>query len=341
MFDSLIDPALVVSSAASSFNNAAISAPSFFWMGLLMLPLFVLVYFFGNAMLEKLNWTPKWRTVNFALAFEIIVFAWIILMSGNYAVLRDEVSNLPFVIAITLFAVTASIVQRVKTINPAVPTVLQNFKYRRPAIIITFLAIVALAGFSGEPTLWGFILQAAAVFCGAIVGRAWKNGINPVFMTTAVMFTITTAILMQPEFYRFGQLGSLTALHMLFVLLVGILAMAVLALRNVNPRGRIHNSAYIKLKWMGRIVVVLCIILFVLTESVPVFLGTCAAVLIHFAMSVWHAGSVPENLSKKIWAALLCVFGIMTVLPVITALGIMYWVALPHSAVGKQSRFLL
>jgi hypothetical protein len=146
---------------------------------------------------------------------------------------------------------------------------------------------------------------------------------------------------MQPEFFRFGQLGNLTALHIIFVLLTGMLAAAVVAVRNIRPRGGIHRSAFVKLKWMCRIVTGLCLIMFVLTESVPVFFGAAAALAAMFAISVWHARGLPEYLSEKLWAALLCSFGIMASLPAITALGVAYWAGLPKSDVPGQSKFLL
>jgi hypothetical protein len=136
-------------------------------------------------------------------------------------------------------------------------------------------------------------------------------------------------------------LGHLTALHILAVVLTGALAMAILALSCVRPRGRIRAGAYSKLKWLFRICAGLCFILFVLTESVPVFLGFAGVLLVSFAMSVMHASSVSDSLYKKLWAAMLCSFGVMTALPLVTALGVLYWISLPRGAAFGQSKFLL
>jgi hypothetical protein len=203
------------------------------------------------------------------------------------------------------------------------------------------LGIIALIAFSGQPTGWGIMMQAAAVICGALAGRAFSRGISPILVTTLLILGLTTIVLMQPEFFRFGQLGSLTLLHMIAILITGMLAAAILAIRNINPSGKIHHSAFVKLKWMGRIVAGLCFILFILTESVPVFLGLFCVLLVMFAMSVWHAESVPESLSKKLWAVLLCSFGVMISMPLITALGIVYWTGLPKSNLSRQLKFLL
>lgn len=340
-----LDPSLVVQSAVSSFNNAAIVAPTFFWSALLMLPLFALVYFFGNDFINRLSWkdlaNPKIRTFNFAFCIEVVILIWLILMHGNYEVLRESTSNLPLIISVILFFTTASIVQKLKVINPPMPSRFQNIKRKKLAVWILFISLSVTAGFAGMPTVFGFLMQFAAVLSGILVGRAWNRVLSPVMFTSFLIFALTTIILMQPEFFRFGQLGSLTVLHKFFVLLVSVLSIAIFAIRNVNPRGKIRHSAFVKLKWMARIVTGLSLILFVLTESVPVFLGLSGVLFVSFAISIWHSESIPDKLSKKLWAALLCSFGIMTSLPLITAFGILYWINLPKSNVIKQTKFLL
>jgi amino acid transporter len=341
----MFDSSLVVQSAVSSFNNVAVAAPSFFWSALLMLPLFALVYKFGNDFIEGIRWTglqnPKWRTFNIALCVEGSILAWLILMHGNYEALRDVASILPYAIAGVLFLISASFIQKLKSVKPETPQWYQKLKYKKLVSLLIVFGGVAVIGFSGQPTWWGFMMQAAAVICGALVGRSSSKGVSPILLTTLIIFALICIMLMQPEFFRFGQLGHLTILHMLIIIFTGALAMAILAVRHIKPHGKIHISAYIKLKWMARIVAGLCLVLFILTESVPVFLGFAGVLLIIFAMSVWHAESVPETLSKKLWAVLLCSFGIMASLPLITALGIIYWVNLPGGKIWKQSKFLL
>lgn len=338
----MFDSSIVVQSAMSSFNNAAIAAPSFLWSALLMLPLFALVYFFGNAFLDRLNWNPKNRTFNFTLCAEITIWAWLVLMAGNYDVLRDMRSILPFVVAGTVFILTASIIRKINGMNLPIPVALQKLKHRRLLFGTVFVLIAGLVGLSGMHTWWGFLIQAAAFVCGTIVGLSGtRRCINPILMSCVLMFVVSTMMLMQPEFFRFGQLGSLTIIHLVALMIMGALIMAIIALRYINPRGRIHNSAFVKLKWMARFMICLCLALFILTESVPVFVGFIGMCFVSFVMSVWHAENVPENLSKKLWALALGVFGIMTSLPLITALGILYWINLPKSNVVRQIKFLL
>ena len=54
---------------------------------------------------------------------------------------------------------------------------------------------------------------------------------------------------------------------------------ASIVLRNVKPQNKIYHSAYVKLKWLMRCLVVLAGVLFVMTESVPVFIGTMEDIL--------------------------------------------------------------
>jgi hypothetical protein len=323
----MFDASLIVQSAVSSFNNLAISAPSFLWQSVLMLPLFWLVAKCGRNFIKR-------DTERFSFYTMVIIFAWLILMPGNYMAVRDSFTVLPFVISGILFIGTANIVFGLKKVNMPIPRMI-----KRPNLVKWGMValVILIAGFAGMPTWWGFVLGGASVLCGALVGRALKRGFNPISFTTMIMLIVITAMLMQPEFFRFGQLGGLTILHMGAILFIGMLGIIIFAIRNVNPRARIHNSAFIKLKWMARIVSALCLVLFILTESVPVFLGLGLMFFISTAMSVWHAKSIPDNLSKILWGYMLCAFGVITVMPVITALGILYLQNQPRPNI----RFLL
>ncbi len=86
----------------------------------------------------------------------------------------------------------------------------------------------------------------------------------------------------------------------------------------VNPRGRIHQSAYVKLKWLMRFVSALAVILFLLTEAVPIFIGAVLMLFVLFAMSIWHAESVPAGLENRV----------LTGLVVVTAMGILWYATL-------------
>lgn len=307
----MLDSSIIVQSAISSFNNAAILAPTFLWSAVLMLPLFAMVWIYGN------DFVCRFPKLNMGLVTDFVLIFWLVIMHGNYAVLRDGASIISYVVAAILFILTVSATQKLREINPPMPKILQ----KKSARYLIYAAAVALVGMSGEPTLFGFILQAAAVVCGIIVGARSRININPMW----ILFAIITAILMQPEFFRFGMLGNLTVIHLTAMVFAGTLIAMIAALRNARPRGKIRHSAFVKLKWMMRIIIGLALVLFALTESVPVFLGLCAVMFVQFAISVWHAKSVSNKLTDTLFAILVCVFGVMTTLPLITAIGILYY----------------
>ena len=95
----MFDESLVVQSAVSAFNNAALATPAFFWLGLLMLPLFYVVFVYGNRFLDIIGWNRadmQLRVIKWTVVLSLI---WLVLFGGNYVVLRDATTLLPFVIA--------------------------------------------------------------------------------------------------------------------------------------------------------------------------------------------------------------------------------------------------
>ena len=55
----MFDESLVVASAVSAFNNAAVVGPAFLWNAVLASPLFVAVYVFGRIPLASKNLRPN------------------------------------------------------------------------------------------------------------------------------------------------------------------------------------------------------------------------------------------------------------------------------------------
>ena len=153
------------------------------------------------------------------------------------------------------------------------------------------------------------------------------------------MFTIM--ILMQPEFFRFGQLGNLTILHLAGICFIGIPLVGVAVLRNVQPQGKIYHSAYVKLKWLMRCLVALAGCLFVMTESVPVFLVLVASMFALFALSVWHSNKSSGALGDKLYAMTILLFGAIITMPVICAVGIISLGNLNHGNLWQETKYLL
>ena len=335
----MFDEAIVVQSAISAFNNAALAAPAFLWTALLAVPLFVLVYFCGGAFLTKLGWNRANIMSRSALATVGLTFMWMILFGGNYIVLRDGGSVLPFLVATIVFLCSFFISSRTRGIR--LPRLRDMSRRMRLGVFgATGLLLIAL-GLSDMHAWWGPILQIGAFCMGALIGRRAKYMMPDMLGAMLIMSMCVIAILMQPEFFRFGQLGNLTVFHMLGLLLFGVFVSGAIVANNINPQGRIHRSAFIKLKWMARFITALGCVLFFLTESVPVFIGTFVAFVVLFALSQWHASHTSDTLAVRFFALAIAMFGIITTMPVLTALGILYWANLPKTDFWADAKFLL
>lgn len=329
MFDDII----VVQSAISAFNNAALHAPAFLWWAILSIPLMAIVWKCAPMIQNTLSWTPENKIARIGVTLSAVTFLWAILFGGNYNVLRDNVSVLPFVTALIVFLTSLFVSSHMRHM----PNIFKNKKLYWLAVVFIILAL----GFSDTHTWWGPLLQIGSFGFGMIMGRIAGASMRPVAGMVTIMLILTVAMLMQPEFFRFGQLGNLTIAHLLFILMIGACGMAVIALNNVNPRGKIHTSAFSKLKWLMRVICILTTALFILTESVPLFLATCGALLIMFSLSIYHQNKIPEHLMDKLLAILIILFGTIICVPFISALGILYLATLPQGNFKSEIRVLL
>lgn len=335
----MLNDTIIVQSAISAFNNAALVAPAFLWWAILAMPIFVVAYMLRGQILARIGWTRDVMPARASMLVVVCTLLWIVMFGGNYGVLRDGVSLLPFMSAAILLA--GGLFVGSHTRDKALPAFRGASRGRRLMYLLVVAAALLMLVRSDMHAWWGPLLQIGALALGVIVGRKSHARMRAIPGAILVMLAATTAVLMQPEFFRFGQLGSLSIVHMAFVMLVGVFAAATVAVRNINPRGRVHRSAYIKLKYMARFVSVLCVALFFLTESVPVFLGTTVALFVSFALSVWHSSDLPQNLGGNMFAATMMAFGIIMVMPAITALGIICWDADDMAGFWRQARFLL
>jgi len=326
----MFEDAIIVQSALSAFNNAALVAPAFLWSAILTLPLYVLVWAFADKIAGKLGWTHANILKRASLWVAVITFGWIVLFGGNYGVLRDNTSALPFMIAAIIFVISMFIGSHTKHDI--------SLKGKNSYYIALIIAALAL---SDMHAWWGPFLQVGAALSGFFLGRTAKSEMRSVPGILLIILATTTALLMQPEFFRFGQLGNLTWIHLIAVMLVGMLAVATIAIRNIIPMSKIHQSAYVKLKWMARFVVMLGFAVFMMTESVPVFLGTLGAMFVLFALSVWHSAKTNVVLPDNLYAMTIILFGLIITMPVMCAIGIIYLVSLPHDKLWAESKYLL
>ena len=339
----MFDESLVVASAVSAFNNAAVVAPAFLWNAVLASPLFVAIYVFGRKFLDTTGVRPYVTGARVMFWTIILTAMWVVFMGGNYDVLRDGVSLLPFVTAAILFVTSLLVGVNTRAIKLPIWYGRRDASNRRRWLINIFVFMLAMVpvGFSDTLNWWGPILQIGAVALGLFIGRRSKIQMRTTIWALGVMLATTIGVLMQPELWRFGQLGNLTPAHLLWVLLVGMLAAAAFALDTVNPRGRIHKSAYVKLKWLVRFITVLAMILFLLTEAVPIFIGAVVMAFVLFAMSVWHSESIPGVLVNRAIALTVIAFGVLTGLVAVTAMGVLWYATLRDDSSRAGAGFLL
>lgn len=308
----------IVTTALSSFNNAALYGPYFFTVGLFSLPLFFMVFLYGRDFVSKIGVTNRDLESKTGFWAVACLALWLMIFGGNYAVIRDSISLLPLMISIVLFVSFVFVTNRLKKYNYLAK--LPNTKSRW----FVFLLLLILAGFSALPTIWGVLLQLSAVLCGIIVGDRLHKNLSDTTIPIAVFAVSSVLILMQPEYFRFGQLGNLTLIHIVALLACGFFAVTALVTKYTNARAKIYQSAYIKLKWLFRILSLLALILFVLTESVPVFVGLMVVCALLEMLTIYHGRGISENIFKQSWALLLITFGLVIICPLISMLGLIY-----------------
>ena len=321
----MLDDLLIASTAVSSFNNAALVNPFFLTVGLLSIPLFFIVYLYGRDFVSKFGWTNQNTEAKTSFWTMLILVLWTVLFGGNYAVIRGGISLLPMLLAIVLFMsmiVVSNNMVRLKYIEK-----IRNKKF----VWLVMGILLGCAVLSGMMTWWGILLQISAIVCGMIVGCRLRKD-SWVGWTTLILGMMITLVLMQPEYFRFGQLGHLTIIHLLGVVCAGFFAVTTITTKYIKARGKIRQSAYVKLKWLFRIVSLLAAILFASTESVPVFLGLLLAVLLLEALNVYHSKKIPDNMYKQSWAWLIISLGILIVCPVLSAIGIVYLSFVPNKS---------
>lgn len=329
----MFNDVIVVQSAVSAFNNAALFAPAFFWWAILAVPLMIVVWWCAPTILDKLQWGSNNFMARCGVWLSVFTFLWLVLFGGNYQVLRDGATVLPFMIAVVVFLTSLFVGSHIRDFDAYKPSV-----YVRVAC--TTVLIIAL-GLSDMHAWWGPVLQIGACVAGWCFGRLANGAMRPAAGMVLIMLMVVASMLMQPEFFRFGQLGNLTPIHLLFIMLMAVCGMAVVAINNVKPLARIGNGVYVKLKWLMRVIVLLTMALFLLTESVPLFFGVCVSTLVMFAMSVWHCDRVTGALSDQVLAIMLVLFGAMTCMPVVSAMGVLWWTVLPRQGFWTEIKRLL
>lgn len=316
----------IATTALSSFNNAALYGPFFFIVGVFTLPLLWAIYLNARSLKLKIGWNSLNIDNQVSFWSSWVLVLWLLLFGGNYAVIRDGISLLPVLIGFVLFFMVAIGTQ--KGIQLDYVSGKKNGKIR----LLILLTLLILAGVSGYGNWWCAFLQISAVSCGAIVGLFSKRNIFLIPLNVLILTLFVVLVLMQPEFFRFGQLGNLTVVHLLSIVMPGFFAITTLTTKYTKARDRIHQSAYIKLKWLFRIMSLLALVLFVLTESVPIFIGLIAIVGLLEMLSIYHSQSVVDGITKQSFANLLIWVGIIIICPALSGIGVLYLASVSKKA---------
>ena len=326
----MFNDVFITPTALSSFNNAALYSPFFMAVGLLTLPVLFILYLYGDDFIAKLGW--KNHSIDDYVAFFSSMFLsfWLMLFGGNYAVIRDDVSVLPLSIAFVLCFLMIIVAQKSVRLG-----YVKNFRKMFVPLVIL------LAVFSAPSNLVGILLQVSAILCGLMIGWTVRKNIPLIPLNSLILLMMVVLVFMQPEFFRFGQLGNLTPIHEFAVVFAGFCAITSVVTKYVHARDRIHDSAYIKLKWLCRIMSLLAFVLFLMTESVPVFIGLICAFGVMGALSVYHMKRISGGFSQSAFALLLISVGIIIICPVLSAIGTIYLAADGNKITAKDFMELL
>lgn len=313
----MLDDVVIVQSAISAFNNAALWAPAFLWWAVLALPLFAVIYLCADSISGCVGWNRQNIVEKSAPWIVGLLVFWVVLLGGNYSVLRDGATVLPFVNATILFLGSAFLSGKVRF--GALPHIGLIGKI---AIVLFVLVMVVL---SDVHIWWGPLLQLGAMVIGWLIGRLVGARFGNVSFVCVLMIMAVSAVLMQPEFFRFGQLGNLTVIHLFAVLVFAMFCVAALVVTNVRARHKIKSTVYVKLKWLLRTFVVLTGAFFILTEALPVFFAVLGFLCLLFIVSVKHLRSVSPAFGRQLFALGVFLFGVIMVMPAVCAVGILIW----------------
>ncbi|MDR2268652.1 MAG: hypothetical protein LBD94_00530 [Rickettsiales bacterium] len=319
----------IVASAITSFNNAALVEPNFVWTAVLMLPVFIAVWKIAPELLDFFFPGKKSRDYNFAFLAEAMLVVWLIFNHGNWQSIRDGTGFLPYLVSAVLFLLCRDVMARLCEMNPKMPVWWRKIdrrtrKWIKIGILLSTVAVVAASAIQE----FNFIsLQINAVMFGIAAGYFGRKSAAPVNYLMMVMTVLAVGIAMQPEYFRFGQLGRLSFAHLAALAFIVMLGAVIFVFRNFNPSGFIRDNHYRYVKWFMRLGTLLALILFVMTESVPVLLGFCASAAVTSWFAVKHSDRNTDVfvLSGNLWAMMMFVFGMMTFMPVISIIGILCW----------------
>jgi hypothetical protein len=294
------------------------------------LPVFYAAWKMSPEILAVFFPAKKSRDYNFAFLAEILVAVWLVFGYGNWETLRDGVGFLPYLASAVLFLVARDATARLCEQNPKTPRWWRksfDSAARRWLKISILLVFVAILGAGAVQELGFIALQIAGGLFGIVAGYFGRRSYPPLNYIALVVVLLTVGITMQPEYFRFAQMGRLTFPHLAALAGIVMIGALIFAMRNFTPTGFVTDGHYRYIKWFMRLCTLLVFILFVMTEAVPALLAFGAGVLATAWFAVKHLprGSDVFVLSGNLWGAMLFLFGAVAVMPALAAVGILCW----------------
>ncbi|GHS98427.1 hypothetical protein FACS189421_07030 [Bacteroidia bacterium] len=337
----MFDITRVVPSARSTYYNLALFGPEFFWLAVFCFPLFILAWVMGPKIAERFNLSGL-DVLRNASAITVAVITLWLMTHGSYSVLRD-VSSVSILAAVCLFVCATFLTRRFLEMRMRVSDYISakikiKDKWKKRTDWLVPVAAVAVGGLAGAPGWLGFALSGGAVLIGILCGWALnlrkRDSYDFGLVVILLACAITAGIAMQPEFFRFGQMGELTVIHKLALIATGVLLIADLVMRVARPSGKLRDSIYKRLRLGLRLVALLAALLFMFTESALILGVFCAIVAALIYLNIRHIpkGGDLSVFKRVMFLAAVGMFGILISVPLLPFAAI----ALYKSTVNSQ-----
>ena len=323
----MFDPLLIVQSAISSFNNIALRSPDFFWGALLCLPIFAVFWFFAPEITGRFLPDSKKR-LKIISTWTIAFIAFWLLSHESFNALRDGVSmGISILTAACIFGLGLFVGWHVPSFSNFVKI---KEKWRKKADIAAPVVAAGLVGLCALGNWQTAVVQFAAALFGFYTGRLMvyrnRHQMGSEWMVLSLMAVLTFGLIMQPEFFRFGQLGHLTIIHIVFLTAAMISIIASIMMRIVRPTGWLKKSSYKKLMWLSRAFVLFTFVLFLMTENALAFGMFTFGLFTQSFIAIRHRATGDENTlknwSENMWILSLGLFGLLTAMPAIVCAAI-------------------
>ncbi|MDR0967968.1 MAG: hypothetical protein LBL75_04070 [Rickettsiales bacterium] len=316
----MFDSSLVVQSAISTFNNIALRAPDFFWTAIFCLPIFAVFWVFRNEISARFFPDTKKRTIQITTLILGFIGVWL-LTHENFAALRDGIwIGTSVLTAICIFVLSVFAGQKLRSFSDYVRV---GDKWKNRSDYLIPWVILAVVGLCAMPQWWAVLVQFCAAAAGFYLGRLRKNRgkatISVENLILGLVFILTAGLVMQPEFFRFGWLGNLTIIHLIFITGTMFFATGALMLRVVRPTGWLKPGYYNKFIMLMRAMMILLFAMFVLTESILMFGIFVVAMMCYMFLVLRHRAKSMANKTEaeNMWFLAVLLFGVLISMPVI------------------------